>query len=74
MSQPPLIELLYEALAEEIGVIVETNSPDRLRQKLYAIRKEDKALKVISLVTVPNKPTELWLIKKPKEAENAEEI
>lgn len=58
-------ELLYEALNTEFGLIVTTNEPDRLKQKLYAIRKEDPALGVLSLVTSPTAPAgEIWIVRK----------
>ena len=32
-------EALYRALNSPLGVILRTNDPDRLRQKLYRVRK-----------------------------------
>jgi hypothetical protein len=59
-----LLELLYDALRADIGVCVETNDPERLRMKLYAARKEDPQLGVLSFIISPTNPTsDLWIIK-----------
>lgn len=73
--QLPLIEILYAALNSEIGVVVRTTQPDRLRQKLYAEKRKDEALKNISINASRTDPeNELWIIKKPniKEISNGE--
>lgn len=58
------LELLYDALRAEIGIVVETNDPERLRMKLYAARKEDPQLGVLSFVISPTTPeTDLWILK-----------
>jgi hypothetical protein len=60
-----MIELLYEALASEWGIAVETSDPDRLKQRLYAERRKaaDPALDALSLVTSPFNPGgELWIV------------
>lgn len=62
-----LIELLYRALNTEsgLGVVVQTNDPDALRQKLYQERKKDADLACLSFTISPTSPeTELWIIKK----------
>lgn len=68
MSQKlPLIELLYEAFNSELGIVVETSDLSLLRQKLYAMRKEDEAFQCLSLVqsrTHPN--SQLWIVKRPE--------
>lgn len=64
--EPELLELLYRALnAEGRGIIVVTNSIERLRAKLYAIRKEDSDLAALSFTVSPTSPeTELWIVKR----------
>ena len=61
-----MLELLYEALHSEYGVVVETNSPERLRQKLYPLRKEHEELSCLSFVISPINPeSDLWILKRP---------
>ena len=64
MSLSP--ELWYAALASECGVIIRTDDPAFTKQKLYAIRKglRDPDLESISIMTSPNDPNELWLVKR----------
>lgn len=59
-----LLELLYDALREEFGLVVNTNDPEMLRQKLYPLRKEDSAFAQLSFVISPINPTgQLWIVK-----------
>lgn len=62
-----LLEFLYDALRSPRGVIVETpDGVERLRQKLYALRKQtaDPALDVLAFIPSPIAPeTELWIVK-----------
>lgn len=59
-----LIAYLYEALSSEVGIRLQTSDPERLRQKLYALRKQDEDLKALSFVISPTNPTaELWIVK-----------
>ena len=60
------LSYLYDALEQPIGLVILTDSPERLRQKLYAIRKEmSPQFDNISFVISPTEPdTNLWLIKK----------
>lgn len=67
-----LADLLYRALASDVGVCVETNDPDRLRQKLYPIRKGLPDFDCLAFVISPLNPQDLWIIKQPKEIVNAE--
>lgn len=65
--QPPLnlLELLYDALRAEVGIIVQTSNVERLRQKLYALRKEDEDLAALSFIVSPTNPNaELWIVKR----------
>lgn len=60
-----ILDLLYQALRAERGVVVETSDPDRLRQKLYAERKKDPDLACISIVKSRTHPeSQLLLVKK----------
>jgi hypothetical protein len=63
-----LLEKLYEALREPLGIVVETEDPERLRQRLYALRKErqaeDPQLRILSfIISKTNPQSELWIIK-----------
>jgi hypothetical protein len=67
---PTLLDLLYRALHAEYGIVVTTNSIDRLRQKLYAVRREsgDEDLSLLSLVVSPTNPeTELFILRRPND-------
>jgi len=72
--EPELVELLYRALnAEGRGIIVSTNSVERLRARFYAIRKEDPDLAALSFTVSPTSPeTELWIIKRYGKSEPTE--
>lgn len=62
-----LLELLYEAYRADFGVVVKTNDPERLRQKLYAERKKDPDLASLSFRISPTSPeSELFILKKDK--------
>ena len=66
MSEASL-NLLYEALGTPLGIVVETNDPERLRQKLYALRKQanDPMLEALSFVISPTVPgSQVWLVKR----------
>ena len=63
MSKLPLMELLYAALRSQIGVVIETDDAERLRQKLYPLRKDDPDLMVLSFVISPVNGKDLWIIK-----------
>jgi hypothetical protein len=62
-----LIELLYAAYHSELGVVVETNDPERLRQKLYPLRKENPDFEPLAFVISPFNSVDLWIIKQPRE-------
>lgn len=67
-------ELLYDALASEYGIAVTCKSADRLRAKLYPLRKTDPDLLILSFVLSPDNPeTELWIIKKARPNGKTEE-
>lgn len=63
---PPLIDILYQALNAKIGVVVRTSEPEKLRQKLYAERRKDPDtfanLAIMLSRTSPE--SEIWVMKK----------
>lgn len=59
-----MLEILYEAMAQEIGLVVSTSNPVRLRNKLYEERKRDPIFRNLSFFISPINPTsELWIAK-----------
>jgi hypothetical protein len=60
-----MIELLYAALHEPYGLIIETENFVLLRQKLYAARSElhDLDLEKLSFVQSPTDPNQLWIVR-----------
>ena len=69
MNDFDLLERLYDALRSPLGVIVETEDAERLRAKLYALRRkhQDREPEFMGLafLTSPTNPTtELWIIRK----------
>lgn len=59
---PTLLSLLYAALHSDtgLGVIVLTDSPDRLRQKLYPLKKAEPQFAPLHFRLVNGK---LWIVK-----------
>ncbi len=62
------LELWYSALGSEHGIVVETDDPERCKQKLYAARREaqDETLAKLSIVQSPTEPMHLWIIHKDR--------
>jgi len=61
----PLIEVLYRALTAPLGIVVETDDVEFLRQKLYAARRtlpEIEDLGHLSFVPSPTNPQQLWIV------------
>lgn len=61
------LELWYRAFASTFGIVILTDNPERLKQKLYAARKDslDPDLESISIIQSPTDPNnEFWLVKK----------
>jgi len=61
------LELWYDALASEFGVIIATNDPERAKAKLYSLRASclDKDLEALSILTSPTNPAgELGIVKR----------
>lgn len=65
MTNLELTELLYDALRTPFGTVIQTEDPERLRQKLYAVRKESEDFAVLSFVISPINGMDLWIIRKP---------
>lgn len=64
-----LIEMLYKAVEAELGLIVETENPLALQQKLYGARKAqaDPKLNKLSIsVSRTNPRTQLWIVNNDK--------
>ena len=59
-----LVELLYNALRSPFGTVVETDDPERLRQRLYAIRRENEDFTPLSFVISPMNGRDLWILNK----------
>lgn len=57
-------EILYNALATEHGIVVETEDAERLRQKLYVIRRECEDFVSLSFIISPFNGVDLWIVKK----------
>lgn len=63
-----MLEYWYQALRSPFGIEIIASDPDKIKQKLYAVRKEaaDPDLHKITIRVPPNKPGVLWLIKNGK--------
>lgn len=58
-----LLEHLYDALHSPLGIIIETDDPEFLRQKLYPLRKDRPEFANLAFVISPTHPdTELWIL------------
>jgi hypothetical protein len=66
-----MTELLYDALRAPLGTVIQTEDPERLRQRLYAIRKESDDFAALSFVISPLNGLDLWIVNKG--ASNADE-
>lgn len=63
-----MLELLYQALTEDRGLVVQAEDCDieELRQRLYRERKkaQDPDLEKLAMVPSPTDPTQLWIVRK----------
>ena len=57
-----LAEILYDATRARFGLLVETDDAERLRQKLYAIRRENEDFTALSFVISPMNGLDLWIL------------
>lgn len=64
MTNLDLTELLYDALRTPLGTVVQTEDAERLRQRLYAIRKECEDFTSLSFVISPINGMDLWIVNK----------
>jgi len=60
------LEFWYTALGQPFGIVIETDDPERARQRLYAARRDaqDHDLAKLSVVQSPTNPAHLWIIHK----------
>ena len=61
MKNIVLLNLLYEALNSDLGIVVETPDPEFLRQKLYPLRKAQAQFTPLAFVIVA---PDLWILNK----------
>lgn len=68
MNYPELLEYLYDALRSPLGVVLDTEDPERLRQRLYALRAErqgtDPNLRTLAFIISPTNPSQLWILRR----------
>lgn len=59
------INLLYEALGSQFGVVLQCDNAEKVRQRLYKLRSEhnDPDLDILSIVQSPSNPQHLWIVK-----------
>lgn len=62
MDRQELLGLLLKAAASSRGIVVSTNDPDALRQKLYPLRKEDPSFEKLTFIIHPKNPTRELII------------
>lgn len=63
------LNLWYEALGSQYGIALQCEGdPVKVRQKLYALRKQhnDPDLESLSIVQSPSVPSQLWIVKVAK--------
>ncbi len=64
------LELWYTALHDPVGLKIQTNDADRLKQKLYQARKsaDDPNLSLLTVLTSPlHQQTEVWIAHRNQE-------
>lgn len=64
MTPLDLTTLLYDALRTRLGTVIETEDPERLRQRLYAVRKDSEEFAPLSFVISPINGMDLWIVNK----------
>lgn len=73
-GDPSLISLLYSAMESPCGVIIATEEPERLRQKLYKLKRENPAFAALAFQLSPTNPTsELWIVKRDEDGPGQED-
>lgn len=58
------IEILYRASHSSCGLVVETSDAERLRQRLYPLRKENPDFEPLAFVISPFNGKDLWILNK----------
>lgn len=72
MTKQALFALLMRAATSPNGIAVLTSNADRLRQKLYPVKKTDPLFANLAIIISPDKPeTELFIAMK-KEPPNGD--
>jgi hypothetical protein len=70
-SEPNWLELMYEALASEFGIVIAVDDPERVKQALYRARSKsgEPSLAGLQIRVSPLCPNEeLWIVKaEPKD-------
>ena len=67
MNKQELTSLLTQACLSEVGVVIETNDPNRLRQRFYAIRKKSPEFSHLSFIIPPQASgNTLFILAKPE--------
>jgi hypothetical protein len=69
VSSSVSLNLWYEALGAQFGVVIQCDGhPDKVRQKLYALRSahNDPDLESLAVVQSPTNPSQLWIIRRPE--------
>lgn len=72
MKKQELFALLMRAATSPNGIAVSTNNADRLRQKLYPVKKLDTMFSDLAIIISPTNPeTELFIAmkKEPKDGD-----
>lgn len=77
MKHLDLLERMYDALRTPLGIVVETEDPERLRQRLYALRKErqdsDPQLRDLAFLPSRTNPGELWILRQKRSTTGEED-
>jgi len=58
-------EFLYDALATQFGIILKSDNPEKLRERLYKLRGAEPEFADLSFIISPLNPeTDLWIVKR----------
>ena len=72
MKKPELISLLTQACVTPLGIKVSTNDPNRLRQRLYAMRRGNPEFAHLSFLVPAASPEDTLYILVKSETPNGE--
>lgn len=74
MNKQELTSLLTQACLSEVGIVIETNDPNRLRQRLYAVRKQSPEYAHLSFIIPPAASgNQLYILAKPENSDASSE-